>query len=128
MLLDAVGPFRPTDVVEVRLFDDLGWTQVVVEVCFADLELLVDLDVGFPSSFPLLADTYVVVVVGNLHPFDVVEVARFDALDANHAMQVLVDDRLLFLDDFVVCVFANRMLLVLANVDAEDVVVHLRNS
>ena len=82
---------------------------MLVEDRFADLDVLVDFDVGFPGSFAfLLADADVVVVVGNLHPFDVVEVAHFDALDA---MQVLVDDRLLLLDEFVVC-FANRMLFV----------------
>ena len=98
---------------------------MLVEDRFADLDVLAHFDVGFPNSFALLlADADVVVVVGTLHPFDVVEVARFDALDA---MQVLVDDRLLLLDDFVVC-FANRMLLVLADVAAEDVVVHLRSS
>ena len=98
---------------------------MLVEDRFADLDVPAHSDVGFPSSSALLlVDADVVVVVGNLHPFDVVEVARFDALDA---MQVLVDDRLLFLDDFIVC-FANRMLLVLADAAAEDVVVHLRSS
>ena len=92
---------------------------------FADLDVLVDFDVGFPNSYALLlADADVVVVVSNLHPFDVVEVARFDALVA---MQVLVDDGLLLLDDFIVCVFANRMLFVLADVDAEDIVVRFRS-
>ena len=125
VLLDVVGPFHPFDVVEVLILEDLGWMQVLVEDRFADLDVLAHFDVGFPNSFALLlADADVVVVVGTLHPFDVVEVARFDALDA---MQVLVDDRLLLLDDFVVC-FANKMLLVLADVAAEDVVVHLRSS
>ena len=100
MLLDVVGPLHPFDVVEVLILEDLGWMQVLVEDRFADFDVLAHLDVGFPSSFALLlADADVVVAVGNLHPFDAVEVARFDALDA---MQLLVDDRLLLLDDFVV--------------------------
>ena len=52
---------------------------------------------GFPSSFALLLA--VLVIVGHLHPFDVAEVRRVDGLGAT---QRLVDDQVLFLDDFVV--------------------------
>ena len=62
---------------------DLGVTQV----CFDDLLVLLDvlllLDVLFPSTFAVvLADFDVVALVGPFFSFDVAEVALFDALGA----------------------------------------------
>ena len=75
---------------------------------------------GIPSRFSLLlADVDVLGVVGHLHPVDVAEVRRADGLGV---MQVLVDDRLLFLDGCVVH-FANEMLFVVAGVVLQDFVV-----
>ena len=80
------------------------------------------MDDRFPSSSALhLADVDVFVVVGHLHPFDVAEVHR---AHGPGAMQVLADDSLLFLDDFVAR-FANEMLLVVADVVVQDFDVYL---
>ena len=79
----------------------------------------------FPSSFALLvAHVHVLVAVGHLHPFDVAEVLCSDGLGA---MLAFVDDRLLFINDFVVR-FPNEIRLIDVDIVAEDVVVHIVRS
>ena len=80
---------------------------------------------GFSGSFVLLADVHVCVVVSRLHPFDVAELHCIDGLSS---MQVLVDDQLVSLDNFVVC-FANECCLnIVADVVVQDFGIHLLRS
>ena len=76
VFLNVVGPFRPFNVVEVLILDDLRWTQVLVH-CFVYLDALVRFDVGFPNRICLLVLMLLLRILLSIFVFIAFDVAGF---------------------------------------------------